>query len=313
MANELGIPVSGEQQVSAFGGSVKTGSAIVDSLSIADLTMSRNEVLVIGGGPFTNGGPAGFLGWQFLRKLVVEVDYQHGRLNFYDPATYTYSGPGVRVPVTTSGNNILIPAQVYGHRASLELDSGNENSALVLFRKFAAAHKLHSNIEAITGYGFGGLTRAAVTRAPALFIGGFELQSPLVNLSLETSGVEGADFDGNLGAPVLRQFTWIYDLPHGAVYLEPDTWFHKPELDDHSGLVLDTRRAVAEVLYVYPGSPAADAGIKAGDQLTAENGQGLTGDQWHDTLDASPGVVVHLQVSHNGQSRRVSLSLRRYL
>jgi hypothetical protein len=315
VANQLGITVSGKQQIDAFGGSVESASAVLESITVGDVTMSRNEVLVIGGGPFTNGGPVGFLGWQFLLKLVVEVDYQHGVLNFYNPETYTYPGLGARVPVTTSGNLILIPARIYGQPASIELDSGNENSALVLFRRFVAEHQLHSNIQAITGYGFGGLTRAMVTRAPALVIGDLEIRSPLVHLSVDTSGVEGGNFDidGNLGAPILREFTCIYDLPHKAVYLEPNTWFNKPELDDHSGLVLDTRRAVAEVLYVYPGSPAAQAGITAGDQLAAGNGKGLPEDQWHDSLDAPPGTVVYIQVNHHGQRRKISLTLRSYL
>ena len=114
--------------------------------------------------------------------------------------------------------------------------------------------KLRGNLEGVTGYGFGGPTRAMVARAPALNIGGLEIKLPPVNLSVETSGVEGADFDGNIGAPILRLFTCSYDLPHTSVYLEPNIWFNKPELEDHSGLVLDTRRAVAKVLYVYPDS-----------------------------------------------------------
>jgi hypothetical protein len=152
-----------------------------------------------------------------------------------------------------------------------------------------------------------------VARAPALTIGGLEIKSPLVHLSLDRSGVEAANFDGNLGAPILREFTWTYDLPRKAIYLEPNTWFNKPELDDHSGVVLDTRGPVAEVLYVYPGSPAAEAGITAGDHLTAENGRELTGEQWLDSLDAAPGTVVYLELNLKGERRIVSLTLRDYL
>lgn len=67
------------------------------------------------------------------------------------------------------------------------------------------------------------------------------------------------------------------------------------------------------MLYVYPGSPAAKAGITPGDRLTADNGKGLTNDQWHDSLDAPPGAVVYLQTNHKGQIRKVSLTLRDYL
>jgi PDZ domain/Aspartyl protease len=319
LANELGISVDGKQPMAAFGGSLETGSAVVDSITVGDfttsdtVTMPHTQVAVIGGGPFTHGGPVGFLGSQFLANLVIEVDYEHGRLDFYDPATYSYSGTAVRLPVSLAGNLILVPVRIYGETAALELDSGNENSALVLFRRFVTRKRLHSNIEAVTGYGFGGLTRAMITRAPALEIGGFKVASPLTNLSLDESGVENGDLDGNTGAPILREFKWTFDIPHKSVYLEPNKWFNKPELDDHSGLVLDTRNGLTNVLFVYAKSPAANAGIQTGDELTAIDGQPLTSDQWHDLLDAAPGTVVSLRVIHEGKGRRVFLTLNTYI
>lgn len=319
LANRLGIPVSGKHRINAFGGSVETSSAVLDSITLGDfsssntITMPHSEVTAIGGGPFTNGGPVGFLGWQFLSNLVIEINYERGRLNIYDPATYTYRGPAPRLPITLSGNFILIPARVYGHDALLELDSGNENSALVLFRRFVTMYHLHSNTEAVTGYGFGGVTRAMVTHTPTLEIGGFKIGSPLTNLSLDESGVEAGDMDGNIGAPILREFTWIYDVPHKSVYLQPNRWFHKPELADHSGLVLDTRGRYAKVLFVYPNSPAANAGIMTGDEVAGTDGQTLTGDQWHDLLDAAAGTVISLRVNHQGTLKRLSLTLKAYI
>jgi hypothetical protein len=62
--------------------------------------------------------------------------------------------------------------------------------------------------------GFGGLTRAMITRAPALEIGGFQVESPLTNLSLDETGVETGEPNGNIGAPILREFKWIFDVPH---------------------------------------------------------------------------------------------------
>ncbi len=319
LANQLGVPASGNQRINTFGGVVETSSAVLDSITLGDftssktITMPHSEVTVIGGGPFTTGGPVGFLGWQFLSNLVIEIDYEQGRLDFYDPATYTYSGPAVRLSITLRGNFILIPALAYGHSALLELDSGNENSALVLFRRFITTYQLKSNTEAVTGYGFGGLTRAMVTRTPFLEIGGFKIESPLTDLSLDESGVAAGDVDGNIGAPILREFRWIYDVPHKSVYLQPNKWFHKPELDDHSGLVLDTRGRYAKVLFVYPNSPAANAEIMTGDEVLGTDRQSLTSDQWHDLFDAAAGTVLSVRVNHQGRSKTVSLTLKAYI
>lgn len=313
LATKLGAQVSGKRSMNAFGGPVETATAVLDSIKLGSLTMGRTEVVAIAGGPFTNSGPVGMLGWEFLSKLVVEVDYQHGKLNFFDPATYSYPGHGVGLPMTVHGHNMLvISGTVFGSKATLQLDSGSE-APLVLFKKFVQEHDLHSKLEAVTGYGFGGLTIAMVMRAPLLTIGGYEIKSPIVHLSLDEGGIESGVSDGNIGGPVLRGFTCVYDVPHSSFYLEPNAWFGKQPLEDRSGLVLDTRGASAKVLFVYPGSPAAQAGIAAGDELTDGDGRVLSENQWRDLFDNAPGATVRLTAKHLGRTGPVKLTLRDYL
>ena len=98
-------------------------------------------------------------------------------------------------------------------------------------------------------------------------------------LSTDNDGIESGTADGNIGGQLLREFTWTFDLPHGALFVEPDNWYNKPELADTSGLVLDTRGDSPKVLFVSPGSPAADAGISQGDTMHEPSGKTLTGEQ----------------------------------
>jgi serine protease Do len=58
------------------------------------------------------------------------------------------------------------------------------------------------------------------------------------------------------------------------------------------------------------GSPAATAGIEAGDVITAINGTPLT--NWRDlaTIAAfSPGTVIYLSTSRNGEPMEINLTL----
>ena len=301
LARKLGLEMSGHSTVQAFGGSIETALALVDSINVGDLNMGGTQAVVISGGPFTEGGLAGMLGREFLAKLVTEVDYEHGTLKFFDPETFVYAGGGARVPVTLHDDGaISIPAQIFGVDADLQIDSGNGTS-LVLYPRFVRKHGLKSKLGATTGYGYGGLTRAMVTRAPALRIGAFDIRNPVVHLSMNTRGIAEGSVDGNIGGSVLREFTCIYDLPHRSFYLEPNTWYGKPELTDNSGLVIDSRGKSARVLFVYPGSPAAEAGIVAGDELKDSNERDFTGDQLHDLLDAVPGSNVCVTVMHQAR------------
>jgi hypothetical protein len=312
LANHLGIKVNGHHTMQGFGGLVETASAVLDSINLGDLTMGRSEVTVIGGGPFSQGDLAGILGREFLAKLVTEVDYEHGTLKFFDSAAFAYTGRGTRLPVTVRQDQLMtIPIEVFGMAADIQVDSGSEKP-LVLFPRFVQVHNLHSKLEAITGYGFGGLTRAMVTRAPVLMMGNLKIMHPPAYLSLDQNGLEAGPADGNVGGPLLREFTCVYDLPHRWLYLDPNAWYGKPELADKSGIVLDTRGASAKVLFIYPGSPAAKAGIVSGDELKDAKGRELTGNEWHDLLDGEPNSIVRVIVKHQGHVMDVSFALRRY-
>lgn len=95
----------------------------------------------------------------------------------------------------------------------------------MLFPRFVKQNHLHANVDAVTGYGYGGVTRAMVTRAPSLELASLSIRKPLTELSLDDTGVESGDLDGNIGAPLLRQFSWIYDVSHKSVYLTPNLSF----------------------------------------------------------------------------------------
>jgi hypothetical protein len=146
-----------------------------------------------------------------------------------------------------------------------------------------------------------------------LEIGRYKIKAPLTSLSLDEVGVEGGKMDGNIGGSLLREFTWIYDVPHKVVYVEPNRWFGSPDLEDHSGLVLDTRGGVAKVLFVFPNSPAARANISNGDELSGKAGEAFTTDQWHDLFDDAPGTTISLRVKHAGETRTALMTLAAYI
>jgi serine protease Do len=60
-----------------------------------------------------------------------------------------------------------------------------------------------------------------------------------------------------------------------------------------------------------PGSPAAQAGIEAGDVITAVNGQALARSRDFATIIAkrAPGSVIYLTTFRNGESMEIKLTL----
>ena len=142
-----------------------------------------------------------------------------------------------------------------------------------------------------------------VTRAPALKVADWEIKDPVVYLSTDSRGIANGPAQGNIGGRLLREFTCTFDVPHRSLDLEPDAWYGHAELIDRSGLVLDSRGPSAEVLFVYPSSPAAEAGIVRGDLTLSSTrypcavgpwGQTPTSSRKRTKLDTEPGSVSDL-------------------
>jgi predicted aspartyl protease len=51
LARKLGLKTNGHSTVQAFGGTLETASALLDSLEVGDLTMGRTQALIISADP----------------------------------------------------------------------------------------------------------------------------------------------------------------------------------------------------------------------------------------------------------------------
>jgi hypothetical protein len=290
---------------------------VLESLKLGALTMTKPSVQVLGGGPFTKDGPVGLLGFEFLSRLVTEIDFDKSTLRFYAPETYTYSGHGRRLALTTRATLLTVPCEIADARAEVAIDSGSDRG-LILYNGFVQQHdllrKLVPSVPGITGYGFGGPTRAALVRVPDIQFGGLHVASTIVDISMDNAGVETGPVDGNLGIPLLKRFNIAVDVPHGALYLEPNDNSREPQTFDRTGIVLDVRSGGdLRVAWVFPDSPAAHSGISVGDKLTGDRRQRLTEDKWREMSRSRTGTVLRFQIKRKGTWRKVRLVVRDYI
>jgi membrane-associated protease RseP (regulator of RpoE activity) len=120
-----------------------------------------------------------------------------------------------------------------------------------------------------------GFSEDVVGRISQLRIGKYALEQPLVALSQDTEGSLAHDAFLNVGGNVLSRFTVTIDYTRHEVFLEPNAHFAEPFAADASGLVLEARGADFKrfvVQGVVAGSPADQAGVKAGDVIAEVDG-----------------------------------------
>jgi predicted aspartyl protease len=179
----------------------------------------------------------GVIGTDFLQRYLVEFNYSAGTVSLTPPPfAGRPSEPGL--PITTDGNVLLAKASVGlvdGDvlTARLLVDTGS-GGGLTLTSPFVRQHRLIERFyaPAPASRGDGTSARSSLTigingvmTAPVIVLGSLVMgpatwPSPRSSLSRETGGLTAStQFDGLLGAELLRRFTLTIDYPGKMLWL----------------------------------------------------------------------------------------------
>jgi C-terminal processing protease CtpA/Prc len=109
--------------------------------------------------------------------------------------------------------------------------------------------------------------------------------------------------DGLLGYSFLKHYRIALDFPRGLLWLDPSRGdvVDRPEEYSHPGLQLESVDGRVRIAAVADESPAARAGIRAGDELVAIDGESVS------DLD----VVAVARRLEGDPGKALSLELRR--
>ena len=306
VAQRLGLEVrAAGSQTGAGSGASKVGKVKGMPLKVDGVALSPDSILVAPLdaqlAPSTGRTVAGIIGSQFFHEHAVELDRGRNLLRV-DPAEVEGGADlpvaGRRaIPFTLDDDLPWIPATLAIPGADsamttlkLIVDLGAKAPLLLtgpLLERIGGEARLGKHVLASLGAGVGGETRYWFTRVGALRAGadGAPLADSLVAGFSAFNTLRSSDYDGLLGAPLLdhfavlfdyeRKLLWLSPRADGAAAPEPLTAF------DRAGMFLVARDSVGVrrviVRRVVAGSPAAEAGIKEGDELTSLDGQPVSG------------------------------------
>jgi hypothetical protein len=171
----------------------------------------------------------GILGYDFMSRFVLEIDYQHSKMRMFDRATYVHHGNGVRQHMSLEDSTPFINAwihlpderKVYGH---FVLDTGCLCD-VQLFAPFVDKHHLLELFPEARKVGFaagaGGETQQLTTTIPALQIGSVMIEKPRADLSRDDHGA-GADPEsaGLIGSVTLGRYVLVLDYKNEQFWLD---------------------------------------------------------------------------------------------
>ncbi len=208
-------------------GTARTGGMRLARLPELAIGNGRLRDLVVSTLPLagpTSAAPRidGILGYPLFASALVQLDIAAGTMRIGPPGSFAPGGERL----TAIADRALpeVELRVNGNlTAPFVIDTGNA-ADLLLYRPFVDAHPgvVPFSTQTRRSVGVGGATAAYETTLPARQFGGTTLRGVSTDVMLATQGAFADRFDaGNIGFGILRRFTLTFDLPDGALYVQP--------------------------------------------------------------------------------------------
>ncbi len=221
----------------------------------------------------------GILAGRVFSRYLLKINYQRKVITLYERGSYKMHEQGFEPLSLEMFRNKLylnIRAQLRPDSSApvkLLLDTG-AGMPLMLFTNThpliqPSANAIPTNI----GMGLGGYLEGFVGRTPGLMLGKFTQKNILtyfqtVDTTQDLSYLNGRN--GLIGNAILNRFQMVIDYQGATLWLKPTKHYQSEFVYDRSGLSIiasGIRLNRFSVLNVLPGSPAAEAGIHAGDRI----------------------------------------------
>ncbi len=325
LAGTLGLKPEGALQGRGVGEkSEDIGLVKVGSLEVGGAVLRDQVFAVFNLGPLTapEGVPTnGLIGYEVFKRFVVRVDYEHRTLTLTLPAAFSYHGGGVVVPFKFNGHVPQVAGEIDGIAGSFDIDTGSRAS-VDLMGPFVEQHGLRQRyapkLEGVAGWGVGGPARAQFARAGSLRLGKLEIARPVIELTLQTAGAFSDKYvAGNVGGALLNRFNVTFDYSRQQLIFERHAGSDRPIPFDRAGAWFNLAAGAPpafEVIDVYAGSPAAQAGLLAGDRIVEVDGKqasAVTLPALRERLRSDPpGTRVRLTVERGGKRSQVAVTLK---
>lgn len=225
-----------------------------------------------------NGLPfSGVIGKDLLDRYAVHIDFEQKRLQLYKNGQ-DFKPKGYEKLAFEFGNQIGIPQFTVklglqngeSYEGRVFMDSG-AGLSLLINTKFKEEKQLQEKVGKVLVSQSTGLSHqssALQARVKSLSFGSFEFDDFCISLSSDRGGVNAFQgYLGILGIDVLKRFHIFLDYRNKALYLKPNQAYDEAFETPRSGLRLIKKEEKVFIESVSPGTPAAELGLEAGDQI----------------------------------------------
>ncbi len=227
VVESLQLPVVAKLPAKGIGGYQEIDFVQTDSLTIGDLKLYSQVAGVmnmppIGVSPVADEPFGGVLGYDFLSRFPILIDYQEKTLTVYNPESFVLPTGGHSIDFRLTMQVPTIVAQLAGIKGDFIVDLGNA-FCLIVHSDFSKTNELESRLEdvrdvsgAVGGIGGGVKTLSAV--AGSFVFGDISLAGVEVVLPDASAGLSGSSaLAGNIGNRLMERFRVLFDYRASSV------------------------------------------------------------------------------------------------
>ncbi|WP_225975330.1 aspartyl protease family protein [Panacibacter ginsenosidivorans] len=260
----------------------------------------------------------GIIGYSFLRRYIVSIDYEKMIFEVLTPGTYKYPRGGYMLKPQFS----TLPMQMIGVKDSKEilskfyLDTGAglcmllnedlvEDSALLRSKR-----KLYPT----EAEGLGGKKSMSLTVVKEVKVGPYKFRNvPVYVFDDEFNITQYPVLGGLLGNDILRRFNVTLNYPEQQIYIKPNKRYSDSFDYSYSGLGMYLIDGAITVTDIMKKSPAEDAGFVPGDIVMGVDND-LSGNiQSYKTRLQNAGEKVKVLISRKGELMVITMKIRSIL
>lgn len=269
-AASLGLDIQGTIKGYGFGDLFELGFVSIPQYRLGDILFDSQKVYVVDGLRKNSYEPViyGILGYDFLSRFVVEIDYDKHIATFHLPETFSYEGPGETIDAPLKYRTFTLPVMINGNQtAHWSVDLGSHQTSLHYSYAKQQDFILKKGVETVS-QGISGVTFSKLTHFNCLEISSLKLENQLI--SIPNKAGQGAtalgEVAGNIGNTTLRNFHLYLNYPEQQIILEKGHLFNHTFERDKSGMLVGiSSDKKPMVSYLSEESPAFRGGLRVGD------------------------------------------------
>jgi len=260
-----------------------------NQLDIANQVNIANVDMILLGDDYLNigqyvGFPVhGIIGANIFSRFLLEINYRKGLIIFHNPqknsvrykgyheieADFVSRKPYIQMPVEMPNGETFTGKYL--------VDCGADLSLLMVLGSHAQLEIPKNTLVAHIATGLGGSLKGYMGRVNRIELASLEFSSPIIHYQemADSNRLDASAKNGIVGNRILSKYNLLIDYPNRKLFLKPYRKKIKRIKVDKSGLSIIASGpflSQLSIAYVLEGTPAAQAGLRAGDIILKVNG-----------------------------------------